>query len=258
LSRHLPFWIILLLAAGWAWGHPRYADLAQYSFHLRPMWDNVLSEAHAVAYAVRLFFSPWNQNFDHDLPAFHSPAQWPLPLDLLLLLGIAAVAWLVRRRVRLLSFGIGWFAVQLVPLAVIPRVDLLSERNLYLASIGLFLALVVLGVHVTRWLASVSHRPEHARLAAGSVICAVVVALGVMTVQRNALYRDPVLLWSDTVRKSPNKARPHNNLGHAYALHDDWDRAIDEFRTAARLDSGYALAHANLRDAYLHHVGRQD
>jgi tetratricopeptide (TPR) repeat protein len=56
---------------------------------------------------------------------------------------------------------------------------------------------------------------------------------------------------------SPNKARPHNNLGHAYALQGDWDQAIDEFRIAARLNPDYALAQKNLRDAYLHQAGRQ-
>jgi tetratricopeptide (TPR) repeat protein len=65
------------------------------------------------------------------------------------------------------------------------------------------------------------------------------------------------LLWSDAVLKSPNKARPHNNLGHAYALHGDWDRAIEEFRTAVRLNPDYMLAQQNLRNAYLHQVGRQ-
>ena len=86
---------------------------------------------------------------------------------------------------------------------------------------------------------------------------ALVLALGVATHQRNLLYRDEVSLWSDTVRKSPNKARPHNNLGHAYAMQDNWDRAIEEFRIAARLDPDYAPARKNLRDAYLHQVGRQ-
>jgi len=81
--------------------------------------------------------------------------------------------------------------------------------------------------------------------------------LCLFTYQRNVLYRDAVLLWSDTVEKSPHKARPHNNLGHAYALRDDWDRAIEEFRIAARLNPDYALAQQNLRNAYLHRVGRQ-
>jgi protein involved in temperature-dependent protein secretion len=80
--------------------------------------------------------------------------------------------------------------------------------------------------------------------------------LSFMTFQRNATYRDPVLLWSDTVKKSPQKARPRNNLGHAYALHDDWERAIEEFRIAVQLDPDYGFAKKNLRDAYLHQVGR--
>ena len=56
--RHLPFWLVLVLAAGWAWSHPRYSELAQFSFTIRPLWDNVLSELHAMAYALLLFFVP--------------------------------------------------------------------------------------------------------------------------------------------------------------------------------------------------------
>src|SRR5206468_9293157 len=89
LARHLPFWIVLLLTAGWAWTHPRYSVLVQFSLQLRPLWDNFLSEIHSVGYSVMLFFAPWKQNFDHDLPEFHSLFQWPLPLDLILLGGLA-------------------------------------------------------------------------------------------------------------------------------------------------------------------------
>lgn len=84
-----------------------------------------------------------------------------------------------------------------------------------------------------------------------------VLALCFFTYQRNQLYQDRLSLWSDAVLKSPAKARPHNNLGYAYALRGDWDRAIEEFRAAVRLDPDYLLAQQNLRLAYLHHVGRQ-
>ncbi|MDH5775950.1 MAG: tetratricopeptide repeat protein, partial [Nitrospirota bacterium] len=59
-----------------------------------------------------------------------------------------------------------------------------------------------------------------------------------------------------TVHKSPQKARPHNNLGHAYALQGDWTHAIEEFRVALTLQPDYILAQENLREAYLFHVGR--
>lgn len=257
LSRHLPFWIVLLLAAGWAWSHPRYTALAQFSFTLRPFWDNLLSELHAMAYALRLFFTPWNQNFDHDLPEFHSLSQWPLPLDLLLLFGTAASAVILWRRYPLVAFGLGWFFIQLLPISLIPRNDLLSERNLYLPSLGIMLVTAAFSFHVKQWLTTIALRPGHIRFGSASVAIVLVLALCFFTYQRNRLYQERLLLWSDAVLKSPTKARPHNNLGHAYALQGDWDLAIDEFRTAVRLDPDYILAQHNLRKAYLHQVGRQ-
>lgn len=257
LHDHLPFWIVLILAAGWAVMHPRYQALAQFSLTIRPWWDNVLSEGHATAYAVLLFFTPWNQNFDHDLPFFHSLLQWPLLRDLLLVSTVAAAGLMVRRRFPLVSFGLAWFFLQLLPISLIPRNDLLSERNLYLPSIGLLIALVSLGSHFMQWITIALPRSSFVRLGSVSLAAALVLTLGLFTFQRNHLYHDQMALWSDAVLKSPNKARPHNNLGRAYALRDDWDRAIEEFRTAARLDPAFIVAHQNLRDAYLHHVGRR-
>ena len=257
VSSHLPFLLILLVVGLAVWSHPRYTALAQFSVGIRPLWDNLLSELHAETYALLLFFRPWKQNFDHDLPVLHSLFQWPLPLDLLVWCGLVVATFVSVRRLPLLSFGIGWFFVQLLPTSLIPRNDLLSERNLYLASFGLVLAIVVLCSRFTQWLATVPPQPRVIRFGANSLAAVLVLVLCLFTYQRNTLYRDQVSLWSDTVRMSPNKARPHNNLGHAYSLQGDWDQAIDEFRIAARLNPDYALAQQNLRDAYLHQVGRQ-
>ena len=257
LARHAPFWIVVVLAVAWAWGHPRYTALAQFSLDIRPLWDNLLSEFHALSYALGLFFTPWNQNFDHDLPVFHSPTQWPLPFDLVLVVGAVVVSILLVRRLPLVSFGLAWFLIQLLPTTIIPRNDLLSERNLYLPVIGLLLAIVSLGWHLVQWLLVIVRRPALVRIGSAVLATALIVVLCLFTYQRNLLYRDRVLLWSDAVAKSPNKARPHNNLGRAYALQGDWDRAIEEFRTAARLDPDFIIARQNLLDAYLHHVGHQ-
>lgn len=256
LSRHLPFWLIMVVVGVLAWRHPRYADLAQFSFGIRPLWDHLLSELHAAAYTLWLIMSPWNQNFDHDLPVLHSLTEWPLPLDLLVLGGLITGACVLARRLPLLSFGIGWFVLQMLPTTVIPRNDLLSERNLYLASFGIVLAIVMLSSRVTQWLETVLPQPRVIRFGAKSLAVLLVLVLCFFTYQRNRLYHDQVSLWSDTVRLSPNKARPHNNLGHAYALQGNWDQAIDEFRIAAKLDPDYVLAQKNLRNAYLHQVGR--
>jgi protein O-mannosyl-transferase len=256
LVRHSPFWVVLLVAASWAWNHPRYTALAQFSFGIRPLWEHLITQVHAVAYSTVLLFTPWNQNFDHDLPLFHSSTQWPLPLDLLVVAGSVTAAMLLSRRFPLVSFGLAWFFIQLLPTSVVPRNDLLSERNLYLPAIGFLLAGVASVSHGTQWLTKI--QPPHlVRLGSTALVTVLALVLCFFTYQRNLLYHDPLLLWSDAVAKSPNKARPHNNLGYAYALHGDWDRAIDEFRTAARLDPDFIIAQQNLRDAYLRHVGRQ-
>lgn len=257
LSRHSPFWGVLLLAAVWALSHPRYTALAEFSFTIRPFRDNLLSELHATAYALLLLFQPWNQNFDHDLPEFHSLFQRPLPLDLLLIFGVAIAAVVAARKYPLLAFGVGWFFIQLLPTSLIPRNDLLSERNLYLPSVGLMLALVVLSSRFMQWLTTILPRPRLVQFVSTGLAATLVLVLCIFTYQRNQLYQDRLLLWSDAVLKSPDKARPHNNVGYAYTLHGDWDRAIEEFRTAVRLDPDYILAQQNLRKAYLQQVGRQ-
>jgi protein O-mannosyl-transferase len=257
LSGHSPFWVVLLLAAEWAWSHPQYAALAEFSFNIRPLWDHLLSQLHAVAYTILLFVIPWKQNFDHDLPVFHSLTQWPLLLDLLLIIGLVAALIISIRRLPLVALGLSWFFIQLLPTSVIPRNDLLSERNLYLPAIGLLLAIVALGSHLIRRLLTIVRRPALVQFGSAALAITLVFVLCLFTYQRNRLYQDRLLLWTDAVRKSPNKARPHNNLGYAYSLHGDWDRAIEEFRTAAQLDPDYVLAQQNLRDAYLHRVGRQ-
>jgi len=257
LAGHPPFWIVMVLAGTWAFTHPRYTALAHFSLGIRPLWDNLLSELHATAYALLLFVAPWNQNFDHDLPVFQTLTQWPLPLDLLFLSGMVAGAFVARRHLPIATFGLAWFFIQLLPTSLIPRNDLLSERNLYLPSIGLSLAIVAFVSALAQRLMMTIQRPNVVRFGSAALATALTVVLCIFTYHRNLLYQDRLSLWSDAVQKSPNKARPHNNLGHAFALHGEWDRAIDEFRTAARLDPDFILARENLRDAYLHRVGRQ-
>jgi len=259
LSCHVPFWMIVIVMGVALWMHPRYVYLAAFSLHIRPIWENVFSQVHAVSYALLLFIAPWKQSFDHDLPLFHSVFQWPLVFDLTVLSGLVVAALFSIRRFPLAAFGIGWFFLQLLPTnSVIPRNDLLSERNVYLPSVGLFIAAVTCGLALFKWVFRDTSSMPWVRTGFRSIGLAWVLALCLLTVQRNALYQDPVLLWSDTVRKSPQKARPHNNLGHAHALNGDWVHAIEEFRMALTFKPDYILAQENLRDAYLFHVGRHE
>lgn len=75
--------------------------------------------------------------------------------------------------------------------------------------------------------------------------------------QRNALYADAVTLWSDAARKSPNKARPYNNLGLMLKDSNRIPEAMYEFERAVERgpDNPYALN--NLATVYCS-VGRRE
>jgi Flp pilus assembly protein TadD len=66
------------------------------------------------------------------------------------------------------------------------------------------------------------------------------------TIARNRVYASEVLLWQDTVKKSPGKARVHNNLGYAYYLSGDRKKAREAFEKALQLNPGWVVSRNNL------------
>ena len=144
-AHHVAAWATLASFLFVATLHARYAFLFGYALGLRGWVENLLSQAYAVTYAATLIVAPapWRLNFDHDLPLVTSVWQWPAPLCLVSIAAVFALAIVLARRAPVFSFGLLWFFVCLAPTnSILPRYDLLSERNLYLPSIGLFIAIV--------------------------------------------------------------------------------------------------------------------
>jgi len=207
-------------------------------FDIRGPAANLFTQLHGISYLLRVLFLPHSLNFDPDLPVFSGWSPVLLPEALLLAALLAAGIFGMRKR-SLAGFGILWFFLHLVPTnSFIPRFDVANDRQLYLASWGLFLALAS-GADLLR-------RNRGGRwVTAGAVL--LVVALGGFTVSRNAVYRSQVALWEDTVRRSPGKARVQNNLGYAYERAGRFEEAEASYLRALLVDPGYELARGNLR-----------
>ena len=253
MRLHTPFWAVLLLFLGAAAMIPRYRVLLDTALNIRPLYEQFIAQINVIGYATTLIVAPGRINFDHDFPHYVSVLAWPTPISFALLGGLIALAVRSARAQPLLAFGIGWFFLQLLATnSVLQRDDLLSERNLYLPTAGLFVALASAWSALERQLADwVSKRSSAVPLRTLGVLPIVVVALLISeTLARNAVYSDPVVFWTDAVTKSPAKSRPHVNLGHAYLLAGDLSRATDEFRIALALDPDNPVAQENLRAAW--------
>jgi protein O-mannosyl-transferase len=213
-----------------------------------PRWDYLLTEFSVIVTYLRLLFIPVNQNLDYDYPVSHSLLDPRVVFSLVLLVSLlGAAVFLARRAVkggdpalRIAAFGIFWFFITLsVESSVIPIQDVIFEHRLYLPSIGIFITVSCLGLlATTNWFAA-SKAP-----AAAAVI--VVLLLTVATDHRNMVWSSEIGLWKDAVKKSPLKARTHNNLGDAYSKQGMPNLSINEFKAAIKLNPDYGMAHYNL------------
>jgi hypothetical protein len=209
---------------------------------------------------IRLLFFPVNQNIDYNYPIFDSFFSPAVVLSFLFLLSIIIAGiylYRISKRperkdrfwLRMLSFGILWFFVGLpAESGIIPIIDVIFEHRIYLLSVGFFIAVMAaIGAGIERWGGS---RPKYANKALLYVIITVVLVLSVATYARNAVWKDSLTLWKNATEGSPSKARPHHNLGLAYAKQDLTEEAIKEFRTSLKLKPDFVEAHYDLGVAY--------
>ncbi len=83
------------------------------------------------------------------------------------------------------------------------------------------------------------------------VLISLILIYGLSTYQRNFIWKDDITLWSDCAKKSPMKARPHNNLAVFYNGKNLTEQAITEAIIALKLRQNYPNPFISLGDAYL-------
>ncbi|MFQ5450717.1 MAG: tetratricopeptide repeat protein [Nitrospinaceae bacterium] len=217
-----------------------------------------LSQLAVIGYAVKLYFFPVNLTFDYDFPGgfFVRFLGWIGAMLIVSALLLAALGkfW---RAPALFIFSILWFLITIAPTnSFLPRPDLLSERNLYLPSFGLSVLLAA-PMHLL-FFASGKH-PFRPVLG----VCCLAVLLSsnaALLVQRNSVYRSNVLLWEDTLRKSPGKLRALHNLSHFYLKEKNYPKALVTLKKLSESNASpfyLSFAHTNLGSLYSQ-LGKED
>ncbi|MBI4937893.1 MAG: hypothetical protein HY846_06700 [Nitrosomonadales bacterium] len=233
LRRQWPAWAVLLLAAAYFLGSGSYVQHMERSAALNSLQGNLATQSEAFAYLLKQWAFPLWLNMDPDLKVAHGLAGH-IP-QLFLLAAVFVMMLLAMRRRPWIGFGMAWVLIQLVPLYLfLPRLDVANERQMYLVSWPLALAVTA---ELAIWL-----KPKVFTFA----VAALALAFAGLTAMRNQAYQDEVALWEDTVVKSPGKARVHNNLGYAYMQAGRRNEAEREFRVALGIDPEYYKARNNL------------
>lgn len=191
---------------------------------------------------LRLLILPVNQNFDYYYPILNNFFALPVLSSFLLEVFIIAAAIKLFSKYRLVSFGIFWFFITLLPeSSIIPIQDVIFEHRLYLpmAGFSIFLA------------SSLYYLVGRKSLRFMIVILLVLVAgYSVLTYQRNFVWKNEFSLWDDVIKKSPQKARGYVNRSIALRQTGEYRRAIKDCDKAIKIDPDLAQGYSNRGKAY--------
>lgn len=219
-------------------------------------YEYLVSQFRVIAKYLRLIIYPADQNLLYDLPFYRSVLIPEVFLSFILLAVILGSSILLYMKSRkngsalglLASFGVFWFFVALsIESSVIPIQDIIYEHRLYLPLAGLSLAFSAACALVIEKAQGPGISARALRLA---LVIAIAAPLGAATYMRNNVWKDPFTLWEDVAVKSPWSPLAHHNLGAEYFKKGMFDRSIEEFREAVRLDPEFYLSHKNLAAVY--------
>ena len=151
---------------------------------------------------VRLAVIPVGQSIDHDYPVSHTILEHGAIFYLAALAGLIALCYAWRRRYPLACFGLFLTLILLAPTSsIVPILDPLVERRMYLPLIGL----ILIGCEIARHI--------RVRPFTGYAVCGAILAMFyVLCYQRNLLWAEPSQLWAEAALASTSNSRPYANL----------------------------------------------
>lgn len=204
-------------------------------------WNYFFTEVNVLRTYLRLLVFPFNQQHDYHYPIVSGFWQWPTVLSALLIISLALFAVWQFKKSRLLSFAVVWFfgtmSLEVIHPCFIKK-GIIYEHWLYLAMVGFTIFASVCILKLERQKAQV-------------VFLLLIALFSVLTYQRNKVWRNPITLWTDNLKKSPKNPTAYFALGVAYGQQGDHAKEILYYGKTLQLDPTYYQAFNNTAVAYL-------
>lgn len=199
-----------------------------------------LTQSRVIPTYIRLLFFPAGQTLDYDFSVSKSLFEPKVILGFSFLFALLCAAAGCIRRHRWVAFGIGWFFITLsVTSSIIPIPHVIFEHHMYLPAVGFVIVLNFL-------IAAIVRKQKYFM----GVMGGIVLIFSVLTFQRNEVWRTDISLWTDIVRKAPDKVRVWNNLGLAYLEQGAYEKSIACFDRSLSMNEGEARVYNNRGLAY--------
>jgi protein O-mannosyl-transferase len=237
-------------------GNNRGNILTENAFDIISPFRFLISEFRVLLHYITMFVWPFGISVEYDwkVASGFFTHEVILPLFALLIILGFVVANVFHKTFQYFSFGMLWFFIAIAPRAtIIPSPELVCDYKSYLASSGIFFLLAIPLVGFFLWVMSnLKNIPEFfaSKYTQTVMLAVLIIPVGAAAFARNKVWETCVAFWQDNVKKAPNKARPHNNLGVALCEAGRIDEALKEYQTAIDMDSNYSDPLSNIAVAY--------
>ena len=189
--------------------------------------QRLLTEPRVVLHYMSLLFypHPGRLNLDYDFPLSYSLVSPMITLlSISMIIGMLGIAFYTAKKNRLYSFCILWFLGNLVIESSTIALEMVYEHRTYLPSMMAILLFVMF-----------FHQVAKKRAVLLACLVSVTLLFSYWTYDRNKVWKDELTLWSDTHKKSPDKARTNQHFGVALSNAGRVDEAVPIFERAFQL-----------------------
>jgi Flp pilus assembly protein TadD len=212
--------------------------------------DIRLSMPLVVCRYIGLLFVPYGLVTHYDVAQIWqiSDPRAFIPIAALTAMIVSGVLCFLRGR-RAQAFGIGWFVVTFLPTSnLFPTASMMNDRYMHIPSIGFALLLAMTLSHPVTKMSKDRESTIRMLMIMPAVI--VVLLFSVLTIRRNADWRDTTTLFTRTLRMNPKSVQARLTLGAMSAKAGDYDSAIRMYRDALEIEPGDYRVLYNLSISY--------
>jgi len=248
------FTVTLLIPGllGLLWLAPRVLGSPEFANRSYDVFERLWTEARVLWHYLAWITvpDPSALSLYHDrFPISRGPlSPWTTLVAALGLLGLIGAAVLLRRRLRLVAFGVLWFFIMHLLVSTVLNLELVYEHRNYLASLGPLLALLAL---------LLDGRVQEMAFLRRFTVVALIVLYGFFTFLRASEWGDPLRLAHAEAARQPDSPRAQYELGYQLMSRapppdsPPFDLAIQTWQKAAALPNttlfpwqGLILEHA--------------
>lgn len=195
------------------------------------------------------FIVPYNLSADTDWTAFSSILNYKAILGFLIIIGLLyfSLKLAKRKETKLISFGILWFFIALIPTSsVLPFAEVLNDHRTFIPYIGLTISLTASLKYLYNNYILHYKSKKIFQIVLVSVIT-LFLALHISTIRkRNNVWKDGMALWHDVTIKSPKNGRGLMNYGVELMAKGNYKDAKAYFEKALKITPNYPSLHTNL------------